>query len=179
MEKILKVEFFKSLSFTTKKDGMEFISKIPQLKQEFDNNNNKLEQFHFQLIDDYNSQFDKFENEKKAFQMYAKNERKILTQEKKSKIDEDLEKNFKDSLKIDIEKQFYKEQFSSLIPDYKREDVAKLVGIDDIFISLSKKHKLQSSDIIQMIELHKQKTEELLSQLYNIYITMEKLNASI
>ena len=179
MEKILKVEFFKSLSFCSKGDGMKFISTIPHLQKEFDNNNQKLEQFHFQLIDDYSCQIDKFENEKKVFQMHAKVERKNTTQEKKLKADEDLAENFKSSLKIDIEKQFYKEQFGTLIPEYKRENVIKIAGIDDIFISLSKKHRQQSPDIIQMIELHKLKTEELISQLNNIYVTMDKLNQSI
>ena len=179
MDKILKVEFFKSLSFITKKDGISFISTIPELKAEFDNNDQKLQQFHFQLIDDFSCQFDKFENEKKIFQMHAKVERKNTTQEKKLKTDEDLVENFKSSLKIDIEKQFYKEQFGTLIPEYKREDVIKIAGIDDIFISLSKKHIHQSPDIIQMIQLHKEKTEQLLSQLNNIYVTMEKLNQTI
>jgi hypothetical protein len=157
---------------------MQFIHSIPELSQEFDNSDKKIQQMNFQISDEFHSKFNYFETEKKLFINNIKSQKKILLQEKKQKMDEELLESMKKSLKIDVEETFFKEKYANTIPSYNKDQLKKCAQLDDLFLNLSKKSQ-NHPELITILEQYKLQSEELINELSTIYTTLEQINNNI
>lgn len=90
MDKILKVDFWKTLKFTTKSDGMEFVKNQPELACKLDDLEVKLDNVHDKIKEEFLLLWNKpsIKQAKAIFIEKKKQERKT----KKSKKDKDVAK---------------------------------------------------------------------------------------
>lgn len=186
MEKIMKVEFFKSLGFNTKTDGIAFIKTIPEITEKLTEIDSELVQFHEQKLEDIEELMDKYEKEKKEFIKECKSRSKNKTLEKSKKIREEEMSRLKQEAREEVLQEMKKEKeellsvkYSKFIVNFSSEQFRELATIPDLmtkFISkldngtvvLEPENKERVVGIVQSVN---SKLEELLA----IKKAMEKL----
>lgn len=175
MEKLLKVEFFKSNGFVTKKDGMDFIESVDELASLLQTSDIKLQQFHFEIINNFSKDLYDFNDEKLNFI----SENKLIRKEdkKNKKTQEDVDKNtlLSESNYQKIEKEFYAKMFLKFLPENVINN--NIVNINDKILTICKKSS--SDDVNNTLLLLKSEIDSHFIALNKIYSQLNNLDISL
>lgn len=131
MEKLLKVDFFKTKKFQTKRDGLEFINNTPELLAKINELTERLNEANEIFINEYDDYFKQFDKERILFQNKKKQEKKELLNKQKEK-DEKLKK---EEIIKEYLKQKEKEEKQKNVEIQKENIKEKFIKEYDFFIS--------------------------------------------
>lgn len=179
---LLKLEFFKSLGFASKENGMEFIKVNTKLQKtiqtKVDENN---EQTYLLLEDIKNNVFSKFDDKKDLFIIKSKNEKGDKLAHKKELQKMSLKEEMRDEILMEIKNEQnqinqlkLQNKFPRCIPEYKTVDFNIL---NTLFITaLSQIDNGQiDKDEIKSIEKAKDQVEKAMAMLLKATNTLESL----
>lgn len=184
MNSLLKLEFFKSLGFASKENGMEFIKCTPKLQKEIQVKVDfNIEQTHFLLEDIKENVFSKFDNKKDLFIIKTKNERGDKLSNKKDLLKLALKEEMRNDILLEIqneqeeaEKEKLKIKYPKCIP--KVSDEVNFINLNKLFIEVLVKmdNGLISIDEMKNIEKAKEQVEKAIAVLIKAKSTLEYLN---
>lgn len=182
MNTLLKLEFFKSLSFPSKESGMEFIKKHKKLEKQIKEKVDEMEESKYQVIEDIKEVFSQFESQKELYLVQIKsklNEKKEHKKElKKMELKEELRSELLNELKheeINAKKDKIKKKYSKAYLDIDDIDFT-INDISQLFIDKLMKIESGNKDIdLATIEKMKVQAEKAFEILRKINTTMQKI----
>lgn len=186
MNSLLKLDFFKSLGFISKENGMEFIKDNPKLKKAIDQKVDEMEESKYQIIESIKEKiFPKFENEKNMFIVKIKSkrteklankksiEKKVLKDELREELLEELRNEERIEKQEKIKKKYPKAYLSN-----DNELISQISRLEELFSNVIK--KIDNGDIdednIIIVEKNKASCEKALESIKKVILVMEKLN---
>ena len=161
---ILNLEFYKSLGFLSKSDGVEFVNNNKKLKKEIEKKIELIEKNKYKIIENIKELFEDFEEQKEIYLNKLKIDKKIKINEKK-----ELEKKLlKEQLKEEIKDEMLREKYKEVYPKFELIDIRNL---SELFIEKLKSDK----NINKIIELNKE-AKDAIETLLRVRESLIKLN---
>jgi len=182
MNTLLKLEFFKSLSFPTKESGMEFIKQNPKLQRSIEEKVDEIEEAKYQILDEIKLKiFSKYETQKEVFMVQVKNKRAERLSHKKDIEKEALKEELREELLKEINQEELKKNHPKLYPDVNNELIVQLPTLENLFSQVIKKiyntkNGSIDEDKVTAVEKQKIQVEKALEILKKAMVVMEKLN---
>lgn len=186
MNSLLKLEFFKSLSFPTKEAGMEFIKQNPKLKKAIDEKINELEETKYQVIETIKEKvFPKFDSQKEVFMIQVKGKRAEKLAHKKDLQKQALKEELRAELLNEIKQEEKQEKANKMkknypkaYPEIDNELLAKLPDLESLFNIVIKKidNETIDEDNIVIVEKQKANVEKALEMLKKAMSVLEKID---
>ncbi len=184
MNSLLKLEFFKSLSFPSKEAGMSFIKDNPKLKKQIEDKVDEMEEMKYQMIEEIKETiFPKYEDKREVFLIRVKNERsdklaykkdlqkKALKEEMREEIMKELREEEMDDKKNKLRKKYPK-----AIPSVDEDASEKLKSIENLFVNVIK--RIDCGDIdedeVKVIEKMREQIEKAVLVIMKVSGSLEK-----
>lgn len=179
---LLKLEFFKSLGFASKENGMEFIKINPKLQKtiqsKVDENN---EQTYLLLQELKDNVFCKFDDKKDLFIIKSKNEKGDKLAYKKELQKMSLKEEMRDEILLEIKNEQnqlnqsrLQNKFPKCIPEYQTVDLNILNTLFITAVSQIDNGQIDK-DEIKSIEKAKEQVEKAMAMLLKASNTLESL----
>ena len=184
MNSLLKLEFFKSLSFPSKEAGMSFIKDNPKLKKQIEDKVDEMEEMKYQVIEEIKEGiFPKYEDKKEVFLIRVKNERSDKLAYKKDLQKKALKEEMRDEIlkelreeEMDEKKNKLKKKYPKAVPSVDEDASEKLKSIEDLFVNVIK--RIDCGDIdedeIKAIEKMKDQIEKAVLVIMKVSGSLEK-----
>jgi hypothetical protein len=184
MNSLLKLEFFKSLSFPSKETGMEFIKQHPKLNKQIQEKVDEMEEMKYQTIEDIKETiFPKYEDKKDVFLIRVKNERSDKLAYKKDLQKKALKEEMRDEImkelreeEMDERKNNLKKKYPKALPCIDEDASEKLKLIENLFVNVIK--RIDCGDIdddeIKAIEKMKDQIEKAVLVIMKVSGSLEK-----
>ena len=186
MNTLLRLEFFKSLSFPTKESGMEFIKQNPKLKTQIEEKVDEIEEAKYRIIESIKEDiFPKYDSKKEVFIFQVKQNMSDKIAHKKDLQKRALKEELRAELLNEIKTEEQSEKNNKLRINYPKaypsieiELIQQLPDIEHLFSSVIKKIDIQDIDKDNIIIVEKQKVqvEKAFEMLKKAMLIMEKLN---
>lgn len=179
---LLKLEFFKSIGFASKENGMEFIKATPKLHKaiqlKVEENN---EQTHFLLEDIKDNIFSKFDDKKDIFIIKFKSERGDKLIEKKNIQKSMLKEEMRSELLLEIKQEQESEKSMQLQTKYPKcilnNNTIDIASLNDLFIKVVSgiNNNTIDKDEIKTVEKAKEQVEKAILVLIKAQSTLNSL----
>ena len=186
MNTLLKLEFYKSLGFSTKESGVEFVKQNPKLKKQIEEKVDEIEEVKYQLIDSIKEEiFPKYDSQKQFFLIQVKGKRAEKIADKKDLQKQVLKEELRAELIEEIKMEEQSEKKNKLKKNYPKAYVEiepyiikELPNLEQLFTQVIKKIDIEDIDEDNIVIVEKQKiqVEKAFEMLKKAIIVMEKLN---
>lgn len=182
MNSLLKLEFFKSLSFPSKETGMEFIKQNPKLKKEIEVKVDEMEEAKYLVLESIREEiFPKYSEKKEVFIMKSKMDKNVKLAEKKELQKKALKEDLREELLKELKEEKEEESKRKLMKKYPKAvpEFIKDFSFGDLEQQfLRALQKVESGDIdsdeLIVIEKAKEQIEKAMLVIMKAKKTIEK-----
>jgi hypothetical protein len=184
MNSLLKLEFFKSLSFPSKEAGMSFIKDNPKLKKQIEDKVDEMEEMKYQMIEEIKETiFPKYEDKKEVFLIRVKNERSDKLAHKKDLQKKALKEEMRDEImkelreeEMDEKKNKLKKKYPKAVPSVDEDASEKIKSMEELFVNVIKKIECGEidEDELKVIEKMKDQIEKAVLVIMKVSGSLEK-----
>jgi hypothetical protein len=165
MEKLLKVEFFKSQGFVTKGDGLLFIKSVPELVDYIKLKNEEVLEYTNEKLVEFENEMDKYDENKAIFLKTCRMDRKTVTAEKVmmhkeeelAKIKQDARNEAREEILAEMKKEketVLLQKYTAFVPKFGSNELEQILLLPNLFLQYIE--KLESGE--KILEPH-QKVE--------------------
>lgn len=177
--KLLMLDFFKGQGFATKTEGMLFINENKRLEKKIMKKVDELEEVKYDCIEGVKSIMESFDEEKGAFMVRMKEERKEKETRKKQKTRDQMKEEMRDEIMKELrdeefimKKDKLKKEYSNMFPDIT--GLHDLEILEQLFMNAVKSVDEDNEKEVHLLEKMKKDTETALGTLLKVRKVMSK-----